>query len=148
MAKDGLLIYVCAAATLLAGSLSSFAAPPDDTALADTLAVQSAMQQAREHLLRSHPREAVEILHRELGHINGNPVYLALLRDAYQAAVKELQLAHQDAEAQRYVKWLAILQPLTAREHGRSSPKPATASIPAKKPEKEARLLSNELPSP
>src|SRR5260370_4929932 len=115
MAKDGLLIFVCAA-TLLAGSLSGFAAPPDDTALADTLAVQSAMQQAREHLLRSHPREAVNVLHRELGHINGNPAYLALLRDAYQAAIKELQLAHQEAEAQRYLKWLAILEPATARE--------------------------------
>jgi len=150
MAKDGLLIYVCAAATLLAGSLSGFAAPADDNALADTLAVQSAMQQAREHLLRSHPREAVNILHRELGHINGNPAYLALLRDAYQAAIKELQLAHQEAEAQRYVKWLAILEPGTARERGslRSPPKPTSVSLPGKNPEKEVRAASAEPSAP
>ena len=101
MARDGLLTFVCAVATLLIGSLSGLAAPPDDSALVDILAVQSAMQQAREHLLHNRPREAVSILHRELGHINGNPVYLALLRDTYQAAIKELQLAHQEAEAQR-----------------------------------------------
>src|SRR5690242_9201564 len=130
MARDGLLTFISALGLLLIGGHFGFAGPPDDSALADTLAVQSAMQQAREQLLRNHPRQAVEILHGELGHINGNPIYLALLRDAYQAAIKELQLAHQDAEAQRYVKWLAILQPLTAREHGRSSPKLATASIP------------------
>src|SRR5260370_1936730 len=149
MAKDGLLIFVCAA-TLLAGSLSGFAAPPDDTALADTLAVHSAMQQAREYLLGSHPREAVNVLHRGLGHINGNPAYLALLRDAYQAAIKELQLAHQEAEAQRYVKWLAILEPGTARERGplRSTPKPTSASLPGKKPEKEIRAASAEPPAP
>src|SRR5437016_8235650 len=98
MARDGLLTFVCAVATLLVCSLSGLAAPPDDSALVDILAVQSAMQQAREHLLHNRPREAVSILRRELGHINGNPVYLALLRDAYQAAIKELQLAHQEAE--------------------------------------------------
>ena len=150
MARDGLLTFICALGFLLIGGQSGLAAPPDDSSLADTLAVQSAIQQAREQLLRNHPREAVDILHRELGHINGNPVYLALLRDAYQVAIKELQLAHQDAEAQRYIKWLAILEPGTAREHGspRSSPKPATASIQGKKPEKEASRLGAMLSRP
>ena len=85
------------------------------------------MQQAREHLLHNRPREAVNALHRELGHINGNPVYLALLRDAYQAAIKELQLAHQEAEAQRYVKWLAILEPGRAPERNLRSPSPKSS---------------------
>jgi hypothetical protein len=116
MAKDGLLIFVCATAALLTGALSGLAAPPDDSTLANTLAVQAAMQQARDHLLHNRPKDAVSVLHHELGHINGNPIYLALLRDAYQAAIKELQLAHQESEVQRYIKWLAILEPATARE--------------------------------
>ena len=141
MAKDGLLIFACAATALLMGSSSGLAAPPDDSTLADTLAVQSAMQQAREHLLHNRPREAVNVLHRELGHINGNPVYLALLRDAYQAAIKELQLAHQDAEAQRYIKWLAILEPGNARERilHPTSPKSSLADSLTKNPEATSR---------
>ena len=136
-------IFACAAAALLMGSTSSLAAPPDDLALADTLAMQSAMQQAREHLLHNRPREAVNALHRELGHINGNPVYLALLRDAYQAAIKELQLAHQEAEAQRYVKWLAILEPGRAPERNLRSPSPKSsqAASSIKQSEKDSKRL-------
>jgi hypothetical protein len=141
MARDGLLIFACAAAALLTGSPSGLAAPPDDSTLADTLAVQSAMQQAREHLLHNRPREAVNVLHRELGHINGNPVYLALLRDSYQAAIKESQLSHQEAEAQRYIKWLAILEPGSARERflHPTSPKSSPADSLTKNPEATSR---------
>src|SRR4029077_3697747 len=98
------------------------------------LAVQSAMQQAREHLLHNRPQEAVAVLHRELGHINGNPVYLTLLRDAYQACIKELRLAHKDAEAEPYVKWLNILEPRSSKERGGNalSSQAKTAAAPTK----------------
>ena len=132
MAKDGLLILACAAVIVLLGPSLGRAWPGDDS-LSDTLAVQSAMQQAREHLLRNRPQEAVIVLHRELGHINGNPVYLALLRDAYQATIKELRLAHLDSEAERYVKLLSILDPKTIKEHSekQAASKSKTASAQA-----------------
>ncbi len=134
MAKDGLLTFVCAAGTLLNFFSLCKSAPPDDNSLSVTLAVQSAVQQAREHLLHNRPQEAVHILHRELGHINGNPVYLALLRDAYQASIKELRLTQQDAEAERYVKWLSILEPRSTKERAGNSgeAKSKTAVAPAK----------------
>src|SRR5439155_2769117 len=115
-----------------------------------TIAHQSYKQNARDQFIRNKPREDDNNLHRQLGHINGNPAYLALLRDAYQAAIKEMQLAHQEAKAQRYVKWLAILEPGTARERGslRSAPKPTSASLPGKNPEKEVRAASAEPPAP
>jgi hypothetical protein len=134
MAKDGLLTFVCAAATLCLTPSWGRSSPVDDHFLSETLAVQSAMQQAREHLLHNRPEEAVAVLHRELSHINGNPVYLALLRDAYQACIKELRLAHKDAEAEPYVKWLNILEPKSSKERGGNAPTPKakTAVLPAK----------------
>src|SRR5216683_3606106 len=124
MAKDGLLTFVCAAATLCMTASWSRSKPADDHFLSEILAVQSAMQQAREHLLQNRPQEAVAVLHRELGHINGNPVYLTLLRDAYQACIKELRLAHKDAEAEPYVKWLNILEPRSSKDRAGNSPSP------------------------
>jgi hypothetical protein len=133
MAKDGLLTLACAAVMVLIGPSLGRAGPGDENSLSDTLAVQSAMQQAREHLLRNRPQEAVLVLHRELGHINGNPAYLALLRDAYQATIKELRLAHLDSEAERYVKLLSVLEPKTARELAdrQAAPKSKTTSAQA-----------------
>lgn len=111
MAMDGLLVLVCAGA-ILAGPTAA-AAPADDrdTALAVTLAVQTAMQQGRECLLRNDPRAAVEALERQLPRINGNPAYLSLLRDAYRSYVKSLRLAGQEGQAQLYAQRLAILDP-------------------------------------
>lgn len=130
MAKDGLAPFVCAAAILLMAGSRGRCTAGEDTFLSDTLAVQSALQQAREYLLHNRPQEAVNTLHRELGRINGNPVYLALLRDAYQASIKELRLDHKDAEAERYVKWLSILEPRSSKERV-SSPPPAKSKANA-----------------
>jgi hypothetical protein len=127
MAKEGLLALVCATAVVLAAPASLlFSAPPDepDNGVAAALAVQTAIQQAREHLLRNRPQAAVEVLHRELARINGNSTYLALLRDAYQASIKELRLANREKEAQKYVQWLSILDPQQVPERKSSPPSP------------------------
>ena len=60
------------------------AAEPD-SAVAHALAVQRAMLAARDHLSRDEAKEAVTVLEAEILYINGNPNYLALLRDAYTA---------------------------------------------------------------
>jgi hypothetical protein len=142
MAKDGLLTIVCAAATLVSVLSGARATPPDDKFLSDTLAVQSAMQQAREHLLHNRPLEAVAVLHNELNRINGNPVYLSLLRDAYQAAIKDLRLAHREAEAERYVKWLTILEPKKNLDRLSNSAGPKT------KTREEGKGLASQSVSP
>lgn len=120
MATEGLLVLVCAG-TLLAGPPAT-AADDREAGLAVTLAVQTAMQQGRECLLRNDPRGAVEALEGQLPRINGNPAYLTLLRDAYRSYVKSLRLAGQDARAQVYAQRLAILDPVAA-EAGRPTAK-------------------------
>jgi hypothetical protein len=117
MAKEGLWVLACAGLLSVApaGAVPSPPADDRDNAVAATLAVQMAMQQGRDHLLRNNPRAAVETLERQLSRINGNPAYLALLRDAYRAYVKELRLANQEALAQKYAQLLAILEPASDR---------------------------------
>jgi hypothetical protein len=87
------------------------AAEPD-AAVAHALGVQRAMLAARDHLSRDEAKEAVKVLEAEILYINGNPNYLALLRDAYTAYLKQLQLAGAAATQIDYVrKQLRILDP-------------------------------------
>src|SRR5262245_4964844 len=110
MALEGLYALVCA------GALAAAPPPPGttpaedrDSAVSTTLAVQTAMQQAREHLLHQDFRAAVYVLESQLARINGNRVYLALLQDAYRGYIKELRLGKQDATALIYLDRLRIL---------------------------------------
>ena len=51
------------------------------------------------------------MLESQLGRINGNLAYLNLLRDAYRAHVRQLRLANQEPDVQRYLRRLQILDP-------------------------------------
>jgi hypothetical protein len=110
MALHGLLVLVCAGAVLAADP-----PPPTgtgesaDNVLTTTLAVQTALQQGKEHLLHGEYRAAVNALEAQLAYINGNQAYLRLLQDAYRGYIKELRLARQDEEAKRYLRRLLIL---------------------------------------
>lgn len=109
-----LLAFVCTCALSLAVPLSIVRAGDErDAAVAAALAVQVAMQQAREHLLQNQPKPAVDVLEAQLAKVNGNPTFLALLRDAYRQYVKDLRLAKQDAQADVYQQRLQILDPKT-----------------------------------
>jgi hypothetical protein len=116
MAMEGLLSFALALAA------SAPAAPPAaapqsaqaDSAITVTLTVQNAMQQARDQLLHDSPRDAVRTLEEQLARINGNPVYLALLRDAYRAFIKQLRLHNHSGEAAVYQQRLQILDTPTA----------------------------------
>ena len=91
------------------------------------------MQQGREYLLRRDPKSAVEVLESQLVRINGNPTYLALLREAYHAYIAELHLHKQEAEADKYAHLLFIL------EHGAGKAKvPAVIMAAAPPPPAEA----------
>jgi hypothetical protein len=131
MAMEGLLALVCAGSLLAADptGVPAAAGPEDrDGTITTALAVQTAMQQGREYLLHDNPKGAVEVLERQLPRINGNPAYLALLRDAYRAYIKELRLANQEALARKYTQFLAILEPGTVPENAGWSP--ASAAPP------------------
>ncbi len=132
MARSGLSLSLCAG--VLIGTVVSpafvHAAPPGDerdAALLSTLAVQTAMQQAREHLLQHNARAAVEALEAQIARINGNQTYLVLLRDAYRAYIRELRVGGHESTAQLYLKRLQILEPGAVVE-GRVPSAPAAKS--------------------
>jgi hypothetical protein len=128
MAMEGLWVLVCAGGLLAADPPGSAPSAERDTTIATTLAVQTAMQQGRDFLLHNNPRAAVEVLERQLPRINGNPIYLALLRDAYRAYIKELRLANDEANARKYGQLLAILEPGASPESAGWSPTPPAAA--------------------
>jgi tetratricopeptide (TPR) repeat protein len=141
MATEGLWLLVCASTLAYADPQTSHPTkPPADERndqVAATLAVQTAMQHGREQLLQNNARAAVETLERQLPRINGNPAYLALMREAYRAHIKELRLAKRDSEAQRYSHLLAILEPAAngekpAAPNSSVLAEPAPPAAPAK----------------
>jgi tetratricopeptide (TPR) repeat protein len=77
-------------------SPSSIAQKANDP-IANELAVQTALQQGRTFLNKGQPRQAVEVLEQHLPFINGKVDYLGVLRDAYHAYIRELQINKQDA---------------------------------------------------
>jgi hypothetical protein len=142
MAMEGLLSFALALA-------ASAPAAPDapaplaqpDSAITVTLTVQNAMQQARDQLLHDNPRAAVGVLEEHLARINGNPVYLALLRDAYRAYIKQLRLTNQAAQAAVYAQRLKILDTPTADIAG-------LAATPLADPGKPAQRRAGALNEP
>lgn len=95
----------------------------DDPRVADTLALQEAIRQGRDLLVRGETAKAVELLERQLGRVHGDASYLALLREAYTNYLKELQLAGKFETYEQYRKRLAILD-RPAAAAGRPAPKP------------------------
>jgi tetratricopeptide (TPR) repeat protein len=136
MATDGLPLRVRAGLVLAVLCLVSRlpAQTPDDRAgaVSRTLAVQIAMQQARDLLLHHHAKAAVEALEAQLSAVDGNASYLALLRDAYRTHIKELQLANQAAAAQVYQQRLALLEPHAESLQRAAEPAktPAVVAVP------------------
>lgn len=148
MARDGLLVSLCAC-VLIGGSLLRAAPPGDDReqAVAATLAVQTAMQQAREFLLQKNARGAVDVLESQLARINGNPHYLLLLRDAYRIHIRELKQANQDSTALVYMQRLNILEPGAYPDAKPPVAPAAKANPPAPTPSKPAPPTMAELAS-
>lgn len=85
--------------------------------IANTLALQQAMERAKHSLLQPEgARAAVETLEKELPRVNGNTAYLQLLRDAYRAYIRDLCLANRADMAKRYLERLSILDPSAAND--------------------------------
>ncbi len=152
MALDGLLALTCAA-TLVTADPSASAAPSPagrESGVTAALAVQTALQQGREHIHRRDYRAAVYILEsqiRNLSSLSSNRVYLATLQDAYREYIKELVLAKQEATAQLYLTRLRILDPGAVLDFSLSAPAAATPkpAVPAPaKPTATIRLKGED----
>jgi hypothetical protein len=137
MARDGL--FAPARAGLLAVALSVLplvlapgaAGEERESPIASTLAVQTALQQGRDSLLRGNAQAAVQVLEAQLARINGSREYLTVLRDAYRAYVKELRLAGKDADAEEYLARLKILDPSASLDGVPARPASAAPVAPA-----------------
>jgi hypothetical protein len=153
MARDGLFAPVCAgllavALPLLSPPLPATGAAPEerDSSITGTLAVQTALQQGREHLLHGNAQAAVYVLEAQLARINGSREYLTVLRDAYRAYIKELRLAGKEPEAEEYLGRLKILDPgavldgSLARGTSAPAPRPAVPEAPKAAPTARAKI--------
>lgn len=146
MAMDGFLALCCASAVLLATPSAPAATPEDkDQAIQATLAVQTAIQQARELLLRNDYRSAVYVLEGQLARINGNRQYLTMLQEAYRGYIKELRLARQESQAQVYLDRLRILDPGAALDKALTGPAAVAAALGSANP---ARVQAASTPAP
>lgn len=159
MAKDGLLLLLCAGTMATLVALASAQEPDRDRQVSDTLAVQTALQRGRELTQRGDHANAIYVLESQLARINGNVAYLSVLREAYRSHIKELRLANKEAEAQRYTQRLQILDPgaaldSTAAVKTASTPAPSAGGPPAVRPaasppiDSQIRQVRNEEPVP
>jgi hypothetical protein len=135
MARDGLSALACALSFFtLTVTPAPVPAADRDPPIANTLAVQTALQQGRDYLLHGNPRSAVAVLEAQLSRIDGSREYLGTLRDAYRAYVRELRLAHKETEAAEYLKRLRILEPGALMDGSvarGANPQPASETLPA-----------------
>lgn len=149
MAWKGFCALLCAGAALAAGPAGTVTPPADDreAALTTTLAVQTALQQGREHLLRHDFKSAIYVLEGQLAKINGNRIYLSVLQDAYRGHIKELRLARQDAAAQMYLDRLKILDPGSALDRTLNPAPAAQAAATPPAPAKPVAVQPTSAPA-
>ncbi len=117
---------------LLAGGLFAVAlvcpaAPPDANRLENLLAIQTALQQAHDHLQRGHYLPAVQALEAKVAIIDGHREYLRTLRDAYLGLIRELRQSNKADEAETYIRRLKQVDPGAILELG-GTPAGSTAS--------------------
>ncbi len=85
------------------------------------------MQEARDHLAQNRAKEAVAVLEKQIIYVNGDPTFLALLRDTYIAYIKQGPTDRLD----HVKRQLAILDPKLNIEQLVAQAKPS-AEPPAK----------------
>lgn len=76
------------------------------------LEVQVTMQQARDLLNQGRPADAVTLLESKLALIRGRIDYLATLREAYLAWIRDLKLKNQDEQVENVQRKLRLLEPI------------------------------------
>jgi hypothetical protein len=151
MTRSAFFLILCAAAAVVIGSLTRGANPgaEGEPSIENSLAVQKAMVQARDYLLRSEPKKAVDVLEANLAKIQGDGKYLALLRDSYRSYIKDLTLAHQQALVDVYQKRLTILENQEASKQGAVAAVDATPpQVTATTAAESTKLIASPPPTP
>ncbi len=135
MARSRPAALVCALLVLPAARAA------DPVPVDRALAVQTAMAEAKELLAGNRPADAVEKLEVQLTHADGSRAYLDLLRTAYAAEAKQLQLTGADPKRLAEVRTkLALL--------GGEPPAPAAPVLPAVPPPVVSRSDPPPKPAP
>jgi tetratricopeptide (TPR) repeat protein len=130
MTRHRFFLALCLTAAVVVGSLAVAANPGSDgnPGIENSLAVQRAVLQARDHLVRGEPKKAIDVLEANVAVINGDRRYLMLMRDAYREYIKDLALANQTAVAEVYQRRLKILDDETPAKAPASPPQVTTNS--------------------
>lgn len=117
MVRPRLISLLCLAGLsyLISGSLLG-GDPPQEAVIQNTLALQQAMEQAKESMRQGDAAKAVEILEEQLARVNGNGPFLRMLREAYRVYIKDLWIANKGQLATRYLERLCILEPAAAND--------------------------------
>ena len=135
MTRSGLGRWAVAALGALC-LVPSLGADEYEQKLKTTLLVQAAMQQARECLKLQEYGSAVRLLEGQLADANGNPLYLAMLEEAYRHHIAQLQKDGRADVAQRYQERWQILKPqvkeTSAIVPASFAPRPPAETAPAK----------------
>jgi hypothetical protein len=131
MARSRLAALVCAV-LILPAARSADPAPIDRT-----LAVQTAMAEAKDLLAANKSAEAVAALEGQLPHADGSRAFLDLLRSAYAAEVARLQRAGTDPKQVADVRTKLTLLGGSAEPPAAPAPAVAAAPEPAPKPAAE-----------
>lgn len=132
MVRNGLFVSLCAT-LLFVAAVDSARGEDAESKLRTQLALQTALQQGRDNLLRGEYQAAVYCLEKEIARVDGNRDYMNALREAYRGYIHELQQSNRSAEARTYRERLKILDPGYHIEQNPDRPAatPTTATLAA-----------------
>ena len=89
-----------------------FAEGENDPRIARAFGLQKTMNRAKDHLQANRPGDAVAVLEAEILYVDGNATYLAIMRDAYIAYLKDLKQKNGHPDRIEHVRrQLKILDP-------------------------------------
>jgi hypothetical protein len=131
MAKDGLLILLCAGVLAGASPAARADSPPErENKVTTLLAVQRALREGREQLQRGNYQGAVFLLESQIARANASPEYLAALCDAYRGYLAELRKSGRLDEIPKYQERLEILDPAACLGRKKEMPSVGAATRP------------------
>ncbi|MBX7103958.1 MAG: hypothetical protein K1X57_07745 [Gemmataceae bacterium] len=82
----------------------------------DAQAVRDAMAEAKAAMVRGDSAQAVALLEKQLGRVQGDPTFLAALKEAYQAYLQRLQLDNKFETHELYRKRLAVIDKIVVAQ--------------------------------
>lgn len=108
---------------IVTASVEAQPSPETDARVGKALAVQQAMNTARDHLRAGKPDEAVAALETQILFVDGNASFLALLKEAYLANLKDLRQRKAEPGQQEHIRrQLRILDPKSELDEATASP--------------------------